>query len=95
LKVTTTPSAKLTTPPFPILRVAAGRSGVTLPFDSRFYDDPSSFNGSVTIQNGSSASATVQVPSNAGGQNLHIILEVRDNGSPVLTAYRRVIVDEQ
>ncbi len=60
-----------------------------------FYADPSSFSGSVSIQNGSSASATVQVPSNAGGKNLHIVLELQDSGSPKLTAYRRVIINVQ
>jgi hypothetical protein len=60
-----------------------------------FYDEPSSYSGSVTIQNSSSSAATVQVPSNAGGQTIHVILELRDTGSPDLTVYRRVIINVQ
>jgi hypothetical protein len=59
------------------------------------YAEPSSYDGSVTIQGSSSASATVEVPSNAGGQNIHIILELSDEGTPSLTAYRRVIINVQ
>ena len=60
-----------------------------------FYDEPSSYNGSVTIQNSSSSAVTVQVPSNAGGQDIHVILELSDTGSPSLTVYRRVIINVQ
>jgi hypothetical protein len=57
------------------------------------YDEPS--NGSATIQGDSSASATVDVPANAGGQSIHVILELSDDGAPSLTAYRRVIINVQ
>jgi hypothetical protein len=60
-----------------------------------FYDEPSSYNGSVTIQNGDSASATVAIPGNAGGQSIHVVLEMRDGGSPSLYAYRRAIINVQ
>lgn len=60
-----------------------------------YYDEPSSYNGSVTINNSTSANATVQIPSGASGKNLHIILTLRDNGSPNLYAYRRVIINVQ
>jgi hypothetical protein len=59
------------------------------------YDEPSSYNGDVTIQGGSSSAATVEVPANASGQNIHVVLEVVDDGSPNLTAYRRVIINVQ
>jgi hypothetical protein len=68
-------------------------AGNTLSYKWWFYDEPSSFDGSVTIQNGSAEKATVSVPSGAGGKNLHIILEVVDNGTPSLTAYRRMIIN--
>jgi hypothetical protein len=35
----------------------------------------------------------VAIPSNARGKNIHIILELHDNGSPNLYAYRRVIIN--
>ena len=69
--------------------------GDTLTYDWFFYDEASSHNGSVTIQGDSSASATVQVPSGATGKELHIILELHDNGSPNLYSYRRVVISVQ
>jgi hypothetical protein len=60
-----------------------------------FYGEPSPYNGGVTIQDGASPAAMVQVPSDAGGQTIHVILELRDTGSPDLTVYRRVIINVQ
>jgi hypothetical protein len=57
-----------------------------------FYKEPRSYDGDVTIQNASSSAATVSIPSNAGRKHLHVILELHDNGSPNLYAYRRVII---
>ncbi len=36
-----------------------------------------------------------EIPSNASGKNIHMILEIHDNGSPNLYAYRRVIINVQ
>ena len=58
-----------------------------------FYQEPSYYDGTVTIQNDSSEVATVSVPSDAGGKSLHIILEVIDDGEPSLLAYRRMIIN--
>lgn len=58
-----------------------------------FYREASTFSGNVSIQNYSTATPTVSVPSNANGTELHIILELRDTGSPSLYAYRRVIIE--
>jgi hypothetical protein len=58
-----------------------------------FYKEPSSYNESVTIEDQSSTAAKVSVPSNASGKNIHIILEVHDDGAPNLYAYRRVILN--
>ena len=58
-----------------------------------FYQEPSSYSGAVSIKNSSSVSAAMTIPSNAGGKNIHIILELHDNGSPNLYAYRRVIIN--
>ncbi|MBN2437251.1 MAG: DUF1593 domain-containing protein [Deltaproteobacteria bacterium] len=77
---------------------AAGSSdpdGDSLVYAWSFYQEPSSYDGAVSIENSSSASATVTIPSNAGGKNIHIILELHDDGSPNLYAYRRVIINVQ
>ncbi|TWU49250.1 hypothetical protein [Rubripirellula reticaptiva] len=58
-----------------------------------FYQDPSSYNGEVKIKDPSAAAAKLMIPANAGGKNLHIILELHDDGKPNLYAYRRVIIN--
>lgn len=60
-----------------------------------FYKDSSSYKGDLEIQNSSSSSASVSIPSDASGKDIHVILELYDNGSPNLYAYRRVIVNVQ
>ena len=69
--------------------------GDGLSYSWSYYDEPSSYNGSVSISNSSSSNATVQIPSGAGGRNIHVILTVRDNGSPSLHSYRRVVINVQ
>jgi hypothetical protein len=56
-----------------------------------FYDEPSSYKGSVSIKDSASSAATVTIPADAAGKTIHVILEVTDNGTPPLTHYRRVI----
>ena len=57
------------------------------------YKEPSSYNGNVSIQGGTSETAKIAVPSDAGGKNIHIILIIHDDGEPSLHAYRRVILN--
>jgi len=52
-----------------------------------------SYKKEVKIENSTSASASVTVPSDAvEGQTIHIIAEATDNGSPELTSYQRLII---
>jgi hypothetical protein len=44
----------------------------------------------ITITGGDTSRATVQVPADAAGTYFHVICEVTDDGSPKLTAYRRI-----
>lgn len=57
-----------------------------------FYNVPSSYDGPIKIAGSHSDSATVRVPADAAGRNLHIILQLHDEGAPNLYAYRRVII---
>lgn len=57
-----------------------------------FYQEPSSYDGDLRIENRTSSSATISIPSDASGKNIHVILELQDDGSPNLYAYRRVII---
>ncbi len=60
-----------------------------------YYKEPSSYKGEVAIHNKDYPNATVHIPSDAKGQAIHVILELQDNGTPQLYAYRRVILNVQ
>lgn len=67
--------------------------GNAITYSWSFYDDPSSYDGALNIQNKSSVSATLKIPQDAGGKTIHIILKIHDNGEPNLYAFRRIIVN--
>ena len=67
--------------------------GNVLSYSWIFYDEPSTYDGSVTIQNNNTSSVKVEIPADAGGKTIHIILEIHDDGSPNLYAYRRTIIN--
>jgi hypothetical protein len=45
-----------------------------------------------TIADSSLAETTLEVPLDAKGRTIHVILEVTDNGQPPMTRYRRLVV---
>lgn len=50
--------------------------------------------GKVTINNANALQAELVMPDDVkGGQTIHVILEVTDNGVPALTSYQRVVVE--
>lgn len=55
------------------------------------YAQPSTLAGG-TIEHADSARATLAIPEATSSGDIHVILEVTDDGVPSLTAYRRVIV---
>ncbi|TWT35242.1 hypothetical protein KOR34_01300 [Posidoniimonas corsicana] len=64
----------------------------SLSYSWKFYKEPSSYDGNVSIKGDSSAEAEVSIPANAADQDIHVILELHDDGLPNLYAYRRVVV---
>ncbi|MGB2566967.1 hypothetical protein ACPFP2_00735 [Micromonospora citrea] len=52
-----------------------------------------SITGTFSGANHHRETASVQVPAGAGGKNLHIVLQLRDNGAPNLYSYRRVVIN--
>ncbi len=57
------------------------------------YDEVDTYSGKVSIQNADSKNASFKMPSDIKkGENIHLILEVKDNGTPQLTRYQRVVV---
>jgi hypothetical protein len=48
---------------------------------------------SISIANASSNSCSIDIPANSAEKTIHIICEVKDNGTPNLTSYRRIIIE--
>jgi len=58
------------------------------------YHEADSFNGKIEIKNANSLKASFLVPEDIKeATTIHIVCEVKDNGSPQLTRYQRVIVE--
>jgi len=75
---------------------AAGSSdpdGDQLSYEWWYYRGPSSFSDELRIDKAQDERASLRIPYDAQENQFHIILTVRDNGSPNLFAYRRVIVE--
>lgn len=56
------------------------------------YREAGLFSGKLEIANPASEEIRFKMPGLEEGQSLHVILEVRDSGSPELTSYRRAVL---
>lgn len=56
------------------------------------YPESGTYAGAVTITGRGAAKARLSVPRDAAGRTIHVILTVRDRGSPPLARYRRIVV---
>jgi hypothetical protein len=84
-----------TKPGQPVQLTAAGSSdpdGDRLSYHWFVYPEAGSYGRSVAIEGSSEMVASITPPSDAAGKTLHVILEVRDNGAPPLTRYRRAVI---
>lgn len=66
--------------------------GNSLQFQWFVYPEAGSYKGNVHIDNNHQSSVKVAIPEDAGGSEIHIILELKDNGLPELYDYRRIII---
>lgn len=67
--------------------------GDNLAYSWFYYKEAGNYSGAITIDNASAKEASITLPANfKAGDEVHIILKVKDNGSPVLTSYRRVVI---
>jgi hypothetical protein len=74
---------------------AAGSSdpdGQKLAYQWFVYPEAGTYQGEVPITDPDSPEARVQIPAGAAGKTIHVILAVRDQGSPPLARYRRVVI---
>lgn len=69
--------------------------GDELTFNWFRYDLGDSYEGDFDLTNSSPASQKFAIPEDLGESNIHLILEVKDNGTPALTTYRRIIIEAQ
>ncbi len=56
------------------------------------YSEAGTYRGDVSIAGAETQAATAQFPVDAVGHSVHVVLVVRDHGSPPLARYRRVVV---
>jgi hypothetical protein len=68
--------------------------GDQLSYNWFFYQNASSYAGTVLPENDKSPVLNLKVPEDLGNSNIHLILEVRDNGTPSLVSYRRIILSK-
>lgn len=66
--------------------------GDRLTFEWSVYREAGTYPGSVLLSNDAMRTVNLPVPADASGTDLHVILTIRDNGDPPLSAYRRAII---
>ncbi|MBL8890240.1 MAG: DUF1593 domain-containing protein [Planctomycetaceae bacterium] len=67
--------------------------GDALEYSWSHYREAGTYLSEVSIPTPDASGLELEIPQNASGTAIHIILTVRDNGEPNLTRYRRVIVN--
>ncbi len=65
--------------------------GDTLSFEWFYYKESGTYKSDITITDSLSQRAMLQIPRDATGTEIHVILKVRDNGTPNLFSYRRIV----
>lgn len=74
---------------------AAGSSdpdGHPLSYEWSVYPEADTCRGAVSVAGTDSPEARVQLPADAAGKTVHVLLTVRDQGTPPLARYRRAVV---
>lgn len=59
------------------------------------YQEAGTYQGEATLRNAATPRAVLQLPHDAAGQTIHVVLILRDRGTPPLARYRRVVVRVQ
>ena len=67
--------------------------GDMLSYEWRIYPEAGTYKGGVKIENANNIETSLVVPKDASGTTLHVLLILRDNGTPQLTRYRRLVVE--
>jgi hypothetical protein len=72
---------------------SADPDGDRLSYEWFHYREPGTFDGSLDLSNADSARMTLTPPTVSKPCTAHIILTVRDNGTPALCGYQRIILN--
>ena len=73
--------------------VATDPDGNALTYRWWQYEDVDTYAGKVVLQNAEQKNASVKTPNDLRkGETIHLIVEVKDNGTPQLTRYQRVVI---
>ena len=64
-----------------------------LTYDWNYYKEPSTYKGDIDLNVAQHAVCTIIVPKSAANRTIHIILRVVDDGVPVLTSYKRILLN--
>ena len=67
--------------------------GDSLNFKWWVMPESGTWHGDVAISGVDTQSAEIVLPAEASGKSVHVICEISDSGSPVLTSYRRIIIN--
>lgn len=67
--------------------------GDSLDFKWWVMSESGTWQGDVAISGEDSQVAEIVLPADASGKSVHVICEISDSGSPVLTSYRRIIIN--
>jgi hypothetical protein len=71
---------------------SSDQDGHALTYRWFHYTEASSYKNRVELPQATSSILTFTVPRDLGEQDIHLVLEVRDNGAPALVGYRRVVI---
>jgi CubicO group peptidase (beta-lactamase class C family)/murein DD-endopeptidase MepM/ murein hydrolase activator NlpD len=69
--------------------------GDRLAYEWFVYREAGTYRGEASLTSASASQALLHIPGDAAGTTLHVILTVRDNDTPPLAAYRRIVVQVQ
>ncbi len=70
----------------------ADPDGDTLSYGWFVYPEPGTYRGEVRLAGADSTEVQVTLPDDAAGKTIHLVLAVKDHGTPALTRYRRVVL---
>jgi hypothetical protein len=79
-----------------VLLSAAGSSdpdGQELTYEWFVYREAGTYAGDVTLSAADAHARRLEIPADAAGKTIHVILALRDRGTPPLASYRRAVVN--